>query len=205
MDTPDHRYFAINKPYNMLSQFVGGHRGLRMLGDLGFPFPEGTHALGRLDFHSEGLLLLTTNKAMTKILFNPLAAHQRTYLVNVYRAVSDDTITQLEQGVSIRIKGGGDYVTSPAKVARHPRPPGLVRITHELREDITQDWLSITLTEGKYRQIRKMMQAVYHPCHRLIRLSIGGLLLGDLPSGAVREMSEQEFFDEIGISRDQDL
>jgi 23S rRNA pseudouridine2457 synthase len=195
-----HRYFAINKPYSMLSQFIGGSRGLRMLGSFDFDFPEGIHALGRLDYHSEGLLLLTTNKAMTKILFESDKPHPRTYLVNVYRPVSDETIQQLSSGVSIRIKGGGDYITAPAIVARASRPEGLPRITHELREDIQQDWLTITLTEGKYRQIRKMLQGVHHPCHRLIRLSIGGMSLGTLPIGGVKELSEEDFCSQLGLS-----
>src|SRR4028118_203718 len=104
MSLTTHRYFAINKPYGMLSQFVGGDPGLLMLGDLPFPFPEGTHAIGRLDYTSEGLLLLTTNKAITKLLFNPAAAHPRSYLVNVYKRVSDETIEQLRTGVNIRIR-----------------------------------------------------------------------------------------------------
>jgi 23S rRNA pseudouridine2457 synthase len=198
---PMHRYFAINKPYGMLSQFIGGHPGHPMLGDLDFTFPEGIHALGRLDHTSEGLLLLTTNKSMTKILFNPEAAHTRTYLVNVYRPVSEETLLQLATGVSIRIEGGGYYTTAPASVQRVERPGGLQRNTHEIREDLPQDWLTITLTEGKFRQVRKMLQAVYHPCHRLIRLSIGGMNLGDLPSGGVRELSEQDFFRELGITQ----
>jgi 23S rRNA pseudouridine2457 synthase len=199
MTVSPYRYFAIHKPYGMLSQFVGGHPGLPMLGDLPFAFPEGTHAVGRLDYTSEGLLLLTTNKAITKLLFNPAAAHHRTYLVNVYKCVSDDTIGQLTSGVGIRIKGGDNYTTAPAVVMRAARPKALPRITHELREDIPQDWLTITLTEGKHRQIRKMLQAVYHPCHRLIRLSIGGMVLGDLASGGVRELGEELFFEELGL------
>jgi 23S rRNA pseudouridine2457 synthase len=183
----------------MLSQFVGGHPGFPMLGDLDFSFPEGTHALGRLDYTSEGLLLLTTNKAMTKILFNPEAGHTRSYLVNVYKKVSDATIQALASGISIRIRGGEDYVTAPAIVARCARPEGLPRITHELRADIAQDWLTITLTEGKHRQIRKMLQSVHHPCHRLIRLSIGGMQLGNLAAGEVRELTEQQFFSELGL------
>ena len=194
-----HRYFAINKPYGMLSQFVGGYPGLPMLGDLDFPFPEDTHAIGRLDYTSEGLLLLTTNKAITKILFNPAAAHPRSYLVNVYKRVSDETLERLSTGVTIRIRGGLDYTTAPAVVSRCPRRASLPRIAHELREDIAQDWLLITLTEGKHRQVRKMLQAVHHPCHRLIRLSIGGMVLGDLESGAVRELSEDDFFRELGL------
>ncbi len=199
MPAPANRYFAINKPYGMLSQFVGGHPGLPMLGDLDFSFPEGIHAVGRLDYTSEGLLLLTTNKAVTKILFDPAAAHPRSYLVNVYKAVSDETIAGLAGGVSIRIRGGADYTTAPASVVRHPRPVGLPRNAHELRADIPQDWLVITLAEGKHRQVRKMLQAVHHPCHRLIRLSIGGMVLGELATGAVREMAEEEFFGELGL------
>ena len=62
-----HRYFIVNKPYNIVSQFVSSHR-VGLLGDLAFDFPEGTHAIGRLDNNSEGLLLLTTNKKITKLL-----------------------------------------------------------------------------------------------------------------------------------------
>jgi 23S rRNA pseudouridine2457 synthase len=194
-----HRYFALHKPYGMLSQFRGGHPGLRMLSDLPFHFPEGIHALGRLDYTSEGLLLLTTDPSVTKRLFDPNARHPRSYLVNVYRPVSEATISQLATGVSIRIKGGADYTTAPAIVSRQERPSWLPRITHELRADIPQDWLTITLTEGKFRQVRKMLQAVYHPCHRLVRLSIGSMELGDLPSGAVRELEAAAFFREIGL------
>lgn len=184
----------------MLSQFVGGDPGLRMLGDLSFAFPEGTHAIGRLDYSSEGLLLLTTNKAITKILFDPAASHRRSYLVNVYKQVSEETIERLSSGVSIRIRGGEDYTTAPALVCRASRPAGLPRNAHELREDIAQDWLTITLTEGKHRQIRKMLQSVRHPCHRLIRLTIGGMALGNLQSGEVRELREDQFFTELGLA-----
>ena len=199
MTPSPHRYFAIHKPYGMLSQFVGGHAGFPMLGNLDYDFPEGTHAIGRLDYTSEGLLLLTTNKAITRLLFDPAAAHPRSYLVNVYKEVSDETIGQLATGVEIRVRGGGYHTTGPATVLRHARPASLPRGAHELREDIAQDWLLITLAEGKHRQVRKMLQAVHHPCHRLIRQSIGGMMLGDLASGAVREMSEEVFFGELGL------
>jgi 23S rRNA pseudouridine2457 synthase len=185
----------------MLSQFVGGHPGLKMLGDLDFPFPEGIHAIGRLDYNSEGLLLLTTNPAITRLLFSSGVPHPRTYLVNVYRIVSDETLHQLRTGVTIRIKGGEDYVTLPCDVQRVARPAGLPRNAHEMREDLAQDWLKITLTEGKFRQVRKMLQNVFHPCHRLIRLSIDGLTLGDLQSGVVREMDEAAFFRQLNLGQ----
>ncbi len=196
---PPNRYFALHKPYGMLSQFSGGHPGLRMLGDLPYEFPEGIHAVGRLDYTSEGLLLLTTDQSVTRRLFDPAASHPRSYLVNVYRPVSDETIARLASGISIRVKGGLDYETAPAIVARAVRPAALPRIGHELRADLPQDWLLMTLTEGKHRQVRKMLQAAHHPCHRLIRLSIGGLALGDLAAGELRELSGADFFGTLGI------
>jgi len=194
-----HRYFALHKPYGMLAQFIGGHPKRSMLGELAYPFPEGTHALGRLDATSEGLLLLTTNKAITKLLFNPAAGHQRKYLVNVYRQVSDATIAALASGIEIKVADGALYSTKSAEVSRCARPEWLLRANHELREDIAQEWLELTLTEGKFRQVRKMLQAVRHPCHRLIRLSIDRLELGDLASGAVEEYEETTFFNLLGL------
>ena len=196
-----HRYFVIHKPYGMLSQFIGGAKDLRMLGELDFLFPEGIHAVGRLDYTSEGLLLLTTNPAITKLLFNSGTQHPRSYLVNVYKQVSDDTVARLASGTVIRIRGGADYTTAPAIVSKVARPALLPRNAHELRADIAQDWLSITLTEGKHRQIRKMLQGVRHPCHRLIRLSIDGLQLGGLPAGGVVELLEQEVFDRLRLRK----
>ena len=71
-----HRYFIIHKPFDMVSQFVSPD-DVNLLGDLDFNFPEGTHAIGRLDNHSEGLLILTTNKKVTRLLFQGLLPHKR--------------------------------------------------------------------------------------------------------------------------------
>jgi len=195
----DLRYFALHKPFGMLSQFIGGARGLRMLGGLPYDFPEGIHAIGRLDYESEGLLLLTTDSTVTRRLYNPAAAHPRTYLVNVYRSPSEETLQQLRSGVALVIKGGESYTTTPAKVERVPRPEWLPRGGTELRADIEQDWLEITLTEGKYRQVRKMLAAVRHKCRRLVRLQIGAMTLDGLQSGELREYSGEAFFRELGI------
>ena len=83
-----HRYFVIHKPANMVSQFISSHK-VRLLGDLNFTFPEGTHAVGRLDINSEGLLLLTTNKKITKLLFESTVPHKRAYLVQVKHVVTE--------------------------------------------------------------------------------------------------------------------
>ncbi|MFN5253547.1 MAG: pseudouridine synthase, partial [Chitinophagaceae bacterium] len=109
------RYFIIYKPVNMVSQFISTHQ-VKLLGDLNFDFPEGTHAIGRLDQHSEGLLLLTTNKKITKLLFQGTKPHTRTYLVQVKNIVSKETAKQLSEGIEISASGGGRYRTSTCLV-----------------------------------------------------------------------------------------
>ena len=192
MTTP-HRYFIIHKPANMVSQFVSPH-AVGLLGDLNFPFPEGTHAIGRLDSHSEGLLILTTNKRVTKLLFQGKVPHSRRYLVLVKNTVTADTVQQLETGISIKVKGSGYFTTSPcaASVVAHPEQYISNIVPPEKYHKNT--WLSLTLTEGKYHQVRKMVAAVGHKCIRLIRISIEDLLLGDLAPGGVKELAEPEFF-----------
>src|SRR6187551_1362358 len=119
-----HRYFVLNKPYNMVSQFVSTH-DVRLLGELGFDFPEGTHAIGRLDNNSEGLLLLTTNKKITRLLFQGEEPHTRTYLVQVKNLVSKENLLLLQNGIEIRVKGGGNYITTPCEVSIVPKPENL--------------------------------------------------------------------------------
>ncbi len=181
----------------MLSQFIGGQG--RMLGELGYAFPEGTHPIGRLDNHSEGLLILTTNKKVTKLLFQSKVPHRRTYLVRVYREVSAETLEKLRTGVTIRIKGNMDYVTSPCEVELVDKPKDLFPGGYEYRAGLPHSWLRITLTEGKYHQIRKMTRVVGHPCQRLIRVAIEDLTLGDLLPGQVREVEEGAFFEKLSL------
>ncbi len=189
-----HRYFAIHKPSHYLSQFIGGAPKLHMLGELDFAFPEGTHAVGRLDYHSEGLLLLTTNNRVTKLLFESGIPHERTYLLQAYKMISDETLNGLRTGIIIRIKGGIDFTTTPCKVDIVQRPEVFPFGRFEVPEPLPSTWLQMTLTEGKYRQIRKMLQAVGHQCRRLIRTSIEDIKLGELPAGSVRELEEADFF-----------
>lgn len=98
----------------MLSQFISEKDGA-LLGDLSFDFPPGTHAIGRLDKHSEGLLLLTTNKKVTRLLFQGDILHKRTYLVQVKKMVNEETLQRLRNGVSIRVMGGGNISPQPAE------------------------------------------------------------------------------------------
>lgn len=193
-----HRYFILNKPYDMVSQFVSSHK-VKLLTNLDFNFPEGTHAVGRLDSNSEGLLILTTNKKVTKLLFEGDAKHRRTYLVQVEKTVSQETLQQLRTGVTIRVKGGGDYVTSGCEVRLVQKPQNLFEGGYKASEYKTYSWLLLSLTEGKFRQVRKMVAAVKHPCVRLTRVAIEDLALGDLQPGCVREIEENNFFQRLKI------
>ncbi len=199
MEQQVHRYFIINKPYNMVSQFISPDK-VGLLKDVPFNFPEGIHAIGRLDNYSEGLLILTTNKKVTKLLFESKTPHKRTYLIQVRDIVTPEKLLQLQKGVSIRIKGGGYYTTPPCEVSIVEKPIDLYKRENEFKEGLPNTWLLITLTEGKFHQVRKMVDAVRHRCKRLIRISIEDLELNNLQPGEVKEMEERDFFEQLKIN-----
>lgn len=182
----------------MVSQFISSHK-VGLLGDLDFDFPEGTHAIGRLDNESEGLLILTTDKRVTRLLFLAAQPHKRTYLVMVQNEITPQTFQQLQEGVRIRIKDGEYYTAKPDAIEIIKDPASLYPYAADKRAQYPHTWLLITLTEGKFRQVRKMVLAVKHRCLRLVRLSISGLQLGDLPPGSVKEIAPREFYQQLGI------
>ena len=188
-----HRYFVLNKPIQMVSQFVSSHQ-VRLLGDLDFNFPEGTHAIGRLDQHSEGVLLLTTNKKITKLLFQGAVPHKRTYLVQVKNTVSAETVIKLSNGIEITASNGTVFTTTPCDVKLVQKPPNLFEAGKPLHKNVMTTWLQITLTEGKFHQVRKMVAAVNHRCLRLIRISIEDIVIGNMQPGEVVELEEADFF-----------
>ena len=174
-----HRYFILNKPMNMVSQFVSSHQ-VKLLGNLDFNFPEETHAIGRLDQNSEGLLLLTTNKKITRLLFQGPVPHTRTYLVQVKNTVSPETVLKLANGIAISAPNGTQFITTPCMVKLVNKPANLFEVGKPLHENVKTSWLQITLTEGKFHQVRKMVAAVNHKCIRLIRTEIENIRIGDL-------------------------
>lgn len=182
----------------MVSQFISSDK-VGLLGDLDFDFPEGTHAIGRLDNNSEGLLILTTNKKVTRLLFLGDKPHKRVYLVQVNNCLSTDNLEKLRTGVSIRVKSGEHYITPPCEVEIVATPEKLYRTAYTNEAHGKHTWLLITLTEGKFRQVRKMMMAVNHRCKRLIRISIEKLELGKLEPGCVKEINEKDFFEKLDI------
>lgn len=192
------RYFLLNKPMNMVSQFVSTHK-VQLLSDIDFNFPEGTHAIGRLDQMSEGLLLLTTNKKVTKLLFQGIRPHVRTYLVQVKNKVSQDTLKQLRSGVKISSSNATTYTTAPCTVNIIEPPVNLWDNGIVLHENQQSDWLRIELTEGKFHQVRKMVATMHHRCIRLVRWSIEDLTVESIASGEVQEVSEAYFFKALNL------
>jgi 23S rRNA pseudouridine2457 synthase len=198
MSPPPHRYFILNKPYNMVSQFVSTH-AVNLLGDIGFNFPEGIHAIGRLDNLSEGLLILTTNRNVTRLLFEAKDPHKRTYLVLVNHTVTEERLQLLREGISFRTRGGEYYTSAPCEAEIVLQPEISFPSPYVMTDNIPYTWLRITLTEGKFHQVRKMMRAVHHRCKRLIRVSIEDLALGDLQPGCIKEIAEKDFFELLKI------
>jgi 23S rRNA pseudouridine2457 synthase len=193
-----HRYFLLNKPMNMVSQFVSTHE-VQLLSNINFDFPEGTHAIGRLDQMSEGLLLLTTNKKITKLLFQGSRPHIRTYLVQVKNKVSPEILMQLSEGVAISAPNGTTYTTAPCYVELIDAPKHIWDNGIQLHENQQSDWLRIELTEGKFHQIRKMVAAMHHRCIRLVRWSIEELTVESIAPGEVQEVSEAYFFKALNL------
>lgn len=174
----------------MVSQFVSPYEQ-RLLGDLEYSFPEGTHAVGRLDNLSEGLLILTTDKSLTRRLLHPSRGHLRRYVVLVRGTVSDASLQQLQDGVAIGVKGKGDYLTKSCEVKILTETPLPERDPPYIQYG-PHTWLEFELIEGKNKQIRKMCRAVGHEVQRLVRTHIEELQVNQMKSGEVLEMAKAE-------------
>jgi len=180
------KYFIINKPYGVLSQFTDKLKR-KTLADC-FNFPKDVYPVGRLDMDSEGLLIITNDKVLTDHLLNPDKKVDKEYLVQVEGTPDESKLNKLREGVIIEGRK-----TLPAKVELlndfkiESRIPPI-----RFRKNIPDCWLKIIINEGKYRQVRKMTAKIGHPTLRLIRVRIKNVLLGDLVSGKVRELFENE-------------
>lgn len=168
-----------NKPFHTLCQFTDD-QGRQTLAD--FIDQQNIYAAGRLDYDSEGLLLLTDNGALQHRIASPDQKMSKTYLVQVEGEISDDALTRLSQGVMLK-----DGVTRPAS-ARRIAEPELWQRTPPVREraSIPTSWLELSLTEGRNRQVRRMTAAVGFPTLRLVRWRIGEWCLDGLAPGESR-------------------
>lgn len=186
------KYYLLHKPFGMLSQFTreGGHPSIA---DVDFQFENDVYSVGRLDTDSEGLLLLTNDKRLNSELLSPENGHPRTYHAQVEGTPDFSDLRKLQNPMLLKIKGR-EFKTRPCKASiLDPQPDYVARIPPiRVRKSIPDSWISITLTEGKNRQVRKMTAASGLPTLRLIREAIGPFKLDGLKAGEVREITEEE-------------
>jgi 23S rRNA pseudouridine2457 synthase len=165
----------LNKPYGVLCQFTDAE-GRPTLAD--FVKTPNVYAAGRLDFDSEGLVVLTDDGRLQ----HALAGAEKTYLVQLDRGIDNFGIDKLRAGVRLK-----DGLTKPAIVELisdpklWPRDPPV-----RFRKNVPTSWISLTISEGRNRQVRRMTAAVGFPTLRLVRVSIGPYQLGRLQPGESR-------------------
>lgn len=184
-----HQHFILFKPYGYLSQFIYElKRKKKLLGEL-YNFPEGTMAIGRLDEDSEGLLLLTTDGKVSEQIRSKKV--DKEYYVQVDGVITPEAIEQLQKGVEIGFDGG-KYITRPCSAFIVKEIPDFGPRAKKIRDERhgPTSWASITVNEGKFRQVRKMTAAVGFPTLRLVRVRIGNVYLQDLKAGEVIEVSD---------------
>jgi 23S rRNA pseudouridine2457 synthase len=184
-----HQYYIAYKPFQVLSQF-SPQEGKATLKDF-FPLQADIYPVGRLDFDSEGLLILTNDPRLNHRLLDPAFAHEREYWVQVEGVINPDALRQLERGVTITVDGK-PYATRPAKAksiiptVADRKPP--IRF----RAHIPTSWISLTLTEGKNRQVRKMTARAGFPTLRLIRYRIENITVEGMQPGEMREIRMED-------------
>ncbi|MEN6478642.1 MAG: pseudouridine synthase [Anaerolineales bacterium] len=180
------RYLVVFKPYRVLCSF-SDPEGRATLADY-VPVPA-VYAVGRLDYDSEGLVLLTDDGWLNHRLAHPAYDHPKTYLVQVERVPDSEALRRLAQGVPVK----GER-TLPAEVVLLDEEPDLPERSTPVRyrANVPTAWLRIVLREGKKRQVRHMTAAVGHPTLRLVRVAIGPLTLGSLQPGEWRALTREE-------------
>ena len=166
-------YLLLNKPKNVMSTLndPGGRPTVKdyLRGISVRVFP-----VGRLDFDSEGLMLLTNHGDLAQTLLHPRYHVPKTYLIKIKQVLTDEHIRQLEQGVQLE-----DGMTGPAVVKK-------------IKKAKLNSWLEITIREGRQHQVKRMLEAVGHPVLKLTRIKMGPLSLGDLASGEFRYLTDRE-------------
>jgi 23S rRNA pseudouridine2457 synthase len=188
-----HRYFIIHKPYLVLSQFSAVD-GKKTLADF-FDVPKDVYPVGRLDYDSEGLLILTNDTSINHQLLNPKQKHTREYWVQVEGDVTQQAIEELKKGVTISVDGK-EHVTQPcqAKIMIDTIDVAERNPPIRFRKNIKTTWMSLVLTEGKNRQVRRMTAAVSFPTLRLVRYRIEQITIDGLIPGQMKELTQQQIY-----------
>ena len=188
----NHHHFKLYKPFGILSQLSSNDpkeiRGKRFLSEL-YDFPEGSMPIGRLDKKSEGLLLMTTSGKLSDVINR--SGIEKEYYAQLDGVITFEALAILQKGVEIGLNGT-KYTTKACQVKQVSIPTTLPKPDASLRIERHRpsSWISITLTEGKFRQVRKMTAAVGFPTLRLIRVRIGAITVDGLYSGTVKSVSD---------------
>ena len=188
MEKVKHQHFILFKPYGYLSQFINNQTkraNKKLLGEL-HNFPENTMAIGRLDEHSEGLLLLTTNGKVSELIRS--SKYEKEYYAQVDGTITQKAMVNLKNGVVISTDVG-KYLTKKCKAKILTQTPTLPKREKKIRDDRhgPTSWISIILKEGKFRQVRKMTAAIGFPTLRLVRVRIGTIHIENMIAGEVLE------------------
>ena len=180
------KYIILNKPYEVLTQFTD-ETGRATLKD--YVKVPAIYPVGRLDYDSEGLVLLTDDKTLQHRLSDPKFRIEKTYWVQVDGLPTEEALEELRRGVTIK-----GVKTAPAKAEILQEEPQVWERSTPIRfrKEIPATWVEIKISQGMNRQVRRMTAAVGYPTLRLIRPRIGPLTIGDLQPGEYRELTADE-------------
>ena len=192
------QYFIAYKPFHVLSQFTS-EDDKKTLKNF-FNVPYDVYPVGRLDYDSEGLLILTNDKKLNLALLDPLQAHEREYWVQVEGKITQYAIEKLQSGVTINVNGKM-YGTKKCKAEIFLSTPEVDERNPPIRyrKSVSDSWIKIILTEGKNRQVRKMTAHIGFPTLRLIRYRIEKISLRNLHPGEMIEVSKSELYNLLQI------
>lgn len=182
-----YKYYVVYKPYQVLSQFTSAD-GKLCLKDI-FSVEQDVYSVGRLDYDSEGLLILTNDTSLNHRLLNPKFIHEREYLAQCEGQITDEVIQVLSRGVPIQVNKK-QYHTLPCRAQLLNETPRISDRNPPIRfrKSIPTSWIQLILTEGKNRQVRKMMAYTGFPVLRLIRQRIEGINIEGMQPGEIKSL-----------------
>ena len=186
-------YFIVYKPYKVLTQFSPSENKETLANY--FQVPKDVYPVGRLDYDSEGLLILSNDASLNHRLLHPSSKHERGYWVQVEGMANNEAIQKLQSGVVISVDGK-KHVTQPCKARLIIQPPTLQERIPPIRfrKEIPTSWISLTLYEGKNRQIRKMTASVGLPTLRLVRYRIEKIMVENMLPGDMIQYNKEDIY-----------